>query len=146
MTKATTDDKYKMRNSAIRDLRKAIIKKGGKITPLSKSQKNILTADFKLDNKVVKVKVAKHKNVSVLFEVKNDGRPSWWNKTRANIFCMVYVEPKIAYLINIMATRDWIANPLNAIEIYKTYSGTECFSIPIEELMRNNLIVDTIQL
>ena len=142
----TTNELYQLRAEAIKDFKRAIKKKGGKITNLNKSERDILTADMRLDNKVVKIKVAKRKNISVLFEYLNDGKISFWNKTRANIFAMIYVEPKIAYMINIMATRDWIANPLNKVEIYKTETGTEAHIIPIETLMKNNLIYDVIHL
>lgn len=142
----TTTELYKMRAEAIKIFKKAIIKKGGKITPLNKNEKSLLTSDVRLDGYPIKIKVSKNKQVNILFEEKNDGKVSWFSKTRARYLVQIIVAESKAYMINIMGVKDFIANPFNAIEIYRTESGTEAYMIPIKTLLEQSLIVDVIHL
>jgi hypothetical protein len=124
----------------------ALIKKGGKVTKLKADEKKILTADIKLDGAPVKIKAAHHAQQNILFETSNEGKDSWFLKTRARYLCQVIEESSKAYLINIKETKNYIANPTSKIQIYETELGTQAFMIPIKTLLEQNLITDVLQL
>ena len=140
------NEQWAFHNDMIKAVQVALIKKGGKVTKLTTDEKKLLVSDIKLDGAPVKIKAAHQSQVNILFETSNEGKDSWFLKTRARYLCQAIEEDKKAYIINIKDVKDYIANPTSKIQIYETEYGTQAFMIPIKVLQEHNLIVDVIHL
>jgi len=142
-----TNELYRARNKALSKTKNILKKRNKIIKPVKAKDKSLLFADFYMNGILCKFKMTRNSQVNILFEMENNGRTGWFQKTRAKYF-VFYIEPEDKiYIIDIIKVKDYISNPLHKVETTKkgTIGDGYSYMIPIRVLLDHNLIKEVIK-